>query len=118
MKAKDAAGNTDPSEATYTWTVQAPAPPPTAARLQTLTANADAWIDQGGPQANKGTDSVLKVNSKSRSNMRALVRFLLPTIPAGCTIESATLRLYAASAKDGRTIQAHPHQRRPGRRTR
>ena len=86
--------------------MQSAAPPPNCGAQQTLTANADAWIDQGGPQANKGTDSVLKVNSKGNSNMRALVRFLLPSLPAGCEVTSATLRLYAASAKDGRTIQA------------
>ena len=106
VRAIDAALNQDPSPASYTWTVQSPAPPADCGPPQTLSANADAWIDQGGPQANKGSDSILKVNTKGGSNMRALVRFLLPGLPAGCKVEAAALRLYAASAKDGRTIQA------------
>ena len=32
----------------------------------------------------------------------------LPTIPAGCDVVTATLRLYASSYKDGRTLQAVP----------
>jgi hypothetical protein len=47
------------------------------------------------------------VQSKGPSiNMRALVRFSLPAAPAGCVLSSATLRLYAASAAGGRTLQA------------
>jgi hypothetical protein len=72
----------------------------------TLSASADAWIDQGGPSSNKGTDSILKVMSKSNSSMRALVLFNLPAAPQGCVIQSATLRLYAASYKSNRTLQA------------
>ena len=106
VRAVDAAQNRDPSPASYTWTVQAAAPPANCGSQQTLTANADAWIDQGSPSSNKGTDSNLKVMSKGNSNDRALVRFLLPTMPAGCHVQSATLRLYASSARDGRTIQA------------
>jgi hypothetical protein len=45
--------------------------------------------------------------SKANANIRALVRFPLPTtMPAGCEIESATLRLHSKSAKTPRTIQA------------
>jgi hypothetical protein len=72
----------------------------------TLPANADAWIDQGSPSSNKGTDSILKVMSKSSNNLRALVQFNLPALPQGCIIQSVTLRLYAGSWKDGRTLQA------------
>jgi hypothetical protein len=72
----------------------------------TLSANADAWLDSGSPLTNKGTDSILKVQAKSGSNARALVRFDLPPVPQGCTIQSATLRLYAASWRTGRTLQA------------
>lgn len=49
---------------------------------------------------------MLKVDSKSGDNARALVRFALPTLPAGCSVTSATLTLYAASHKSGRTLQA------------
>jgi large repetitive protein len=47
------------------------------------------------------------VKSQARSdNFRTLVRFNLPTVPNGCTLESATLRLYATSADNGRSVQA------------
>jgi hypothetical protein len=35
-----------------------------------------------------------------------LVRFTLPSIPAGCKINTATLRLFASSSTSGRTLQA------------
>ena len=82
-------------------------PPRTAAPQQTLTATADAWINSGSPSDNKGSDSILKVMSKSGGNLRALVRFNLPKMPQGCNVESATLRLYAKSASSSqRTLQA------------
>jgi hypothetical protein len=49
---------------------------------------------------------VVKVDSKSGGNARALFRFDLPAIPEGCSITGATLRLYAGSATSGRTLQA------------
>jgi hypothetical protein len=74
----------------------------------TIVATADAWIEQNSPSSNKGTDSILKVKSQgSTDNFRALVRFSLPSAPAGCVLQSATLRLFAASATTGRTIEAH-----------
>jgi hypothetical protein len=77
------------------------------ATTTTYSANADAWINQGSTSENKGDDSNLKVMSKSGSNLRALVRFNLPAIiPEGCEVESATLRLYAGSARNGRTLRA------------
>ncbi|HEV3484380.1 MAG TPA: DNRLRE domain-containing protein, partial [Vicinamibacterales bacterium] len=74
----------------------------------TASANADAWIDQNSPATNKGGDSILKVQSKGPSdNFRALVRFALPSsVPQGCIVGSATLRLYAASWRTGRTLHA------------
>jgi hypothetical protein len=73
----------------------------------TAAAAADAWIDENSPTNNKGTDSILKVQSKGpRDNFRAVVRFTLPAVPQGCVVESATLRLYSASAKTPRTLQA------------
>jgi hypothetical protein len=105
VRATDPAGNTDATPATHTWEISissaCPAP-------RTFSADADSWIDQNSPSNNKGTDSILKVQSKgTKDNFRALVRFALPiTVPPGCEIGSATLRLYAASAKNGRTIDA------------
>ena len=74
----------------------------------TVTVNpvADSWVLQSDAGKNFGGDSVLKLDSKSGSNARALVRFNLPAIPAGCDVVTARLRLYAASYKDGRTLQA------------
>jgi len=75
---------------------------------QTVQAVADAYIDQAGPSSNFGTSSDLFVQSKSGSgNRRTLVRFNLPTIPAGCSMTGATLRLFSTSAVTGRTIEAY-----------
>jgi hypothetical protein len=73
----------------------------------TVSANADAWIDQGSASSNKGSDSILKVQGKSGNNYRALVRFAQPaSVPAGCVVQSATLRLFAPSWTNSRTLQA------------
>ena len=105
-RARDAAGNADASPATHTWTISAPQGCGPAA---TIAAAADAWIDENSPTNNKGGDSILKVQSKGpRDNFRALVRFALPPVPQGCAVQSATLRLYAASPKTGRTLHALP----------
>jgi hypothetical protein len=108
VRAIDVDGNVGPV-ASHTWTIEEPAPPPVQCTTATTTynANADSWIDQGSPSNNNGTDSVLKVMSKSGSNLRGLVRFNMPAeLPSGCVVESATLRLFAASAANGRTLQA------------
>ncbi len=85
----------------------APAPLDACAAPMTLSASADAWLDQNSSSTNKGTDTILKVQSKRpRDNFRALLLFpLLPGIPAGCVVESAVLRLYAASGKSGRSLE-------------
>ncbi len=77
---------------------------------QTVTATGDSWVDQASPDANKGTDSVLRVTSKSgNANTRALVQHSLPSVPAGCTVTAAKLRLYNSSPTTGRTIEAVPN---------
>jgi predicted outer membrane repeat protein len=103
VRSKDAAGNLDASPATHSWTIS----PPGCGPASTALAAADAWVDENSPTNNKGADSILKVQSKGpRDNFRALVRFALPAVPEGCVIQSATLRVFAASAKPGRTLQA------------
>jgi hypothetical protein len=102
---------------TSTTTTTTTAPPTTtttttppsacAATTVTLSATGDSWIDSGSPGQRKGDDSNLKVISKSGANNRALVRFTLPAVPAGCVVKAATLRLYAKSYKTGRTLQAY-----------
>jgi hypothetical protein len=73
----------------------------------TLTADADAWIDQNSSGNNYGSDSIIKVQAKSSNNFRTLVRFPMPTsVPQGCVVQSATLRLYSASSSGNRTLQA------------
>jgi hypothetical protein len=69
-------------------------------------AAADGWVLQSSASQNYGTDSVLKVETKTGADARAYVRFSLPAIPAGCQVTSARLRLYASSYKTGRTLQA------------
>jgi large repetitive protein len=106
VRAIDAAGNPDPSSATRSWTANVSS---CTAGSVTVTSMADSWVLQSDAAKNNGADSVLKVDSKSgNSNARALVRFNLPTLPAGCDVVTAKLRLYAASYKDGRTLQAIP----------
>jgi hypothetical protein len=73
---------------------------------QTYLVSADAWIDQGSSSSNKGADSILKVQGKSGNSFRSLVQFTLPAVPQGCGVQAATLRLYAPSYKDGRTLEA------------
>ena len=102
VRAVDAAGNVDPTPATWTWRVTAP----DCTSVQTIGANADSWIDQKNGGSNYGGDSVLKLMSKSGENTRALVRFPAPAAPPGCALLSATLRLYAGGYKTGRTLQA------------
>ena len=111
VRATDAAGNVDPTPASHAWTIGAdavrPEIPIVACPARTLAAHADAWVDQSRPTSNKGTGSVLRVRSKrSRKNTRALVRFALPPVPAGCAVSSARLRLFAGSARRGRTLRA------------
>jgi hypothetical protein len=104
VRARDAAGNADASPASHSWTIAAP---PGCGPAATANASADAWIDENSPANNKGGDSILKVQSKGpRDNFRALVRFGLPAVPQGCVVQSSTLRLYAASARTGRTLHA------------
>jgi parallel beta-helix repeat protein len=72
-----------------------------------ISADADSWVAEGNVNSNFGTDSILKVRSKSpANNFGALVRFRLPPMPEGCQVAEARLQLYAASATTGRTIQA------------
>ncbi len=108
VRARDAAGNLDQSPASHAWTVEAPPPGScTSGGTVTLGASADSWVLASSSTSNYGSDSVLKVDSKSGGNARALVRFALPAIPSGCQVVDADLRLYAGSYKTGRTIQAY-----------
>jgi hypothetical protein len=107
VRAKDEAGNVDSTPASHFWAVEAPPAPTCSTSTVAAAADRDTWVLESSPTSNYGSDSVLKVDSKSgNGNARALVRFALPTIPAGCQVTSATLRLYSASYKEGRTLEA------------
>jgi hypothetical protein len=108
VRATDAAGNVDQTPASFPWTIEPGGAPVDCGPSQTLSAEADAWIDQSSPSSNKGDDSILKVMSKSGNKaLRALVRFDLPTLPAGCQLDTAELRLYAGSSSSSeRTLEA------------
>jgi hypothetical protein len=91
----------DATPAVRTWTITC------SAGTVTVGSVADSWVLQSSSSSNHKTDSVLKVESKNgNQNARALVRFELPAIPAGCTVTGASLRLYAGSATTGRTLRA------------
>jgi hypothetical protein len=106
--ATDAVGNEDPTPAGRTWTIvtgTTPEAPSSCGPASTLPAQEDAWVDQSRPTSRTGAGPFLEVRSKRvRKNARALVRFSLPPVRAGCAVSSATLRLFAVSATRGRTL--------------
>lgn len=74
---------------------------------ETLTASHDSWLDQAAPTANMGSHTTLDVTSKAVSrNARAVVRFNLPLVPAGCSVVEARLRMYNRAPTGGRTLHA------------
>jgi N-acetylglucosamine-6-sulfatase len=103
VRATDPQGNVDPAPAHYVWKV---VPPPCTSATQNQRAEADSWILQDSATSNYGSDSTLKVDTKAGADARALVRFALPSIPSGCQVTDARLRLYASSFKSGRTLEA------------
>src|SRR6478672_8803223 len=65
---------------------------------------ADTYLLASSPQTSFGAQPVLKI---SRSSFHAFVSFN-PGLPAGSTVTSATLRLYAVAAPDTGGIAVHP----------
>jgi hypothetical protein len=75
---------------------------------QTLIPSADTWADQNAPTSTGGAaDAELRIKSQNGSrNRRAYLRFPLPSDgPAGCSLQSATLRLTSSSTQGTRTIE-------------
>jgi CSLREA domain-containing protein len=106
-RATDGADNVDPSPASYTWTVA----PPLDCDLAntTLGADADVYVDQESPLENFVVMPELVVRSGDlATNARTLIRFPVANTAPDCTLESATLRLYAGSSTPGRTLEAVP----------
>jgi Bacterial Ig-like domain len=105
VRAVDAAGNRSASTA-HTWTVNSTMVC-SAPGSQTVTANADTYIEEGSNN-NFGTNADIRVvGSVDDKKARGLVRLSLPSVPSGCEVTSAALRLYASSAAGGRTLQAY-----------
>jgi CSLREA domain-containing protein len=104
VRAIDSVGNVDPTPESYTWTIE---PMSACGAPVILFADADAWIDENSSSTNKGSDSILKIQSKSpHDNFRTLVHFALSVdLPAGCVVKSATLSLYTASGTPERTLE-------------
>ena len=75
---------------------------------QTVTVSYDSFTDQKSPDANEGTNSDLKVKAKSATEAkRAFVFFGLPSVPNGCTLTDAKLRLYLNSNQGTRTMEVY-----------
>jgi hypothetical protein len=74
----------------------------------TITSTKDSWADQNAPTSTSGgTSTTMKVKSQNGSrNRRAFVYFPLPSLGDGCSVQSATLRLYQTNAAGTRTIEA------------
>jgi hypothetical protein len=73
-------------------------------------ADSDATIRSTGA-APSGNAVTLTVGTSTTGGtdalFRALVHFPMPTIPSGCSLDSATLRMTNSSAVTGRTIDVH-----------
>jgi hypothetical protein len=93
-----------------TWSVDAGAGSGTSCTdpgSQSVVATRDSWLEQGSPSANHGTSSDLYVRTKSSQNSRSVLYFALPTVPSGCSVTEATLRVVVKSSAAGRTIEAY-----------
>jgi len=72
---------------------------------QTISANADSYVNQASATTNYGTATAMTVSSRNGSrNQRAFVRFNLPAVPAGCSVALAKMRVSASAASAGRTL--------------
>ena len=74
----------------------------------TVTADADAAIREQQPTNNFGTATTLEVRSQNTGrNRRSLIHFTLPALPPGCTLVSASLRLFTVTLDAGDVYQAY-----------
>jgi hypothetical protein len=67
---------------------------PTILVAPTPTDAANVMISSDGPASNYDTNWRLSVGTTTTGASRALVKFPLPSVPAGTTVTSASLRLY------------------------
>lgn len=68
-------------------------------------ADADTWVNEQQPTSNFGTRASLSVNARAGRRARTLLHFALPTPPPRCSLSSATLRAYNATATATRTVR-------------
>jgi len=75
---------------------------------QTVTSNADAYLNAAAATTNYGSSSTtFGVRSYWLGNARSVVQFPQPTAPYGCSVASATLRIYDTTPTVGRTLDAY-----------
>jgi hypothetical protein len=73
-----------------------------------LTPTQDAHVEENNPTNNYATGVDLKVKSHATNDdRRAYVQFNLPSIPANCSLTSATLRMFLNGTQGTRTIEAY-----------
>jgi trimeric autotransporter adhesin len=83
--------------------------PGSPANLVIQPSSADTYLNESSPGTNYGSDTTMSLQTRSSNrNRRVLVQFDLSAIPAGSTINSATLELYASAAPtNSRTLNVH-----------
>ena len=69
-----------------------PAPTPTSISVSFVSV-ADAFVKKDQPNENKGTNAFMAVDGNATKIRRSFVKFDLPSIPAGSTVNSATFTL-------------------------
>jgi predicted ribosomally synthesized peptide with SipW-like signal peptide len=77
---------------------------------ETIEVSRDSWADQNAPASTNGdTDRDLKVRSEASRNRRVYVHFPLPSLPNGCKVTNATLKLFQNGVQEGglRTIDVY-----------
>ena len=75
--------------------------------LVTVDATGDTTVRQLTPTTNYGTATTATVRTQNAStNRRVLLYFPMPSVPSGCSVTVATLRVYASSTASARTIEA------------
>ncbi|MCV0404469.1 MAG: DNRLRE domain-containing protein [Chloroflexi bacterium] len=98
VRAKDAANNTDPTPAQFTWTIDTSAPPtPTTV---TFNPQADTYMRQASPLSTFGTAATLVADGVDGGGAtEAVVRF--PVTGVNGTVQQALLRIFVTNKTNG-----------------
>jgi hypothetical protein len=92
------AGNTFSASATFPTSCSSPG-------SQTVTSVSDTSASEKHSSTNYGADSELTVRGGGGDHLRSFVRFALPSVPAGCSVTDATLRLRTTTLNSGLTYE-------------